>query len=103
MKIIKKAEMPDGTVVQIEDWSKDYPKVYPQSSCIGCYPLAKGTDGRWIKSGKTFRLALEFGSQDETEKAFSSLRSGAKTLLDFKYHFQDKKDLNLLIGREETI
>jgi hypothetical protein len=100
MKIIKKSEMPDGTRIQIEDWSKDYPRIYPTSSCIGCYPIAKVSDEKWIKSGKTFRVALDFESLEETEKAFNSLRSGTRNIIDFKSHFQDRKDIQLLTGSE---
>ncbi|MBK5077745.1 hypothetical protein IL308_13535 [Lactococcus lactis] len=100
MKIIKKAEMPDGTRIQIEDWNKDYPRFYPTSSIIGCYPIAKISDKKWIKSGKTFRLALDFESPEETERAFNSLCSGTRNIIDFKNHFEDKRDIQLLRGSE---
>lgn len=54
MKIIEKAIMPDGTSVQLEDWSgnntKEYPDLYGLE--IGAYPIAKNSYTTWIKKAK---------------------------------------------------
>lgn len=61
MKVIKQAVMPNGTKIQLEDWSdkntKEYSELY--GLIIGAYPIAKNTGKyRWIESGQTFRLSI---------------------------------------------
>ena len=39
MEIIERAIMPNGTEIQLEDWSEDFPGVCELT--IGAYPIAK--------------------------------------------------------------
>ena len=57
MEIIKEAVMPDGTHIQLEDWSADYPNIY-ENYTIGAYPICQNTVGYWVRSGEKFRLTI---------------------------------------------
>ncbi|WP_373262020.1 hypothetical protein [Hungatella hathewayi] len=47
MEVIEKGNAPDGTRIQIEDWSMNYSS-YPRKSTIGFYPKAKHSlDGKY--------------------------------------------------------
>lgn len=96
MKVIEKAIMPDGTSIQLEDWSgnntKEYPDLY--GLAIGTYPIAKNSYTTWIKKGEKCRVALSYSRwrniTNEMIKAdFEALKSGEKTLEDLKAHFYD--------------
>ena len=88
MEIIKKAVMPDGTHIQLEDWRKDYPNVYDDFT-IAAYPIAQNTiNGSWIKSGEKFRLDISrFNADDDVKQIFEDLISGKITLADLRKHF----------------
>ena len=63
MKILIKEVMPNGTDIQIEDWSSDY----LNSFVIGFYPVSKESIYRedkpyftpYPKRGESFRFGLE--------------------------------------------
>ena len=40
MQIIRKETTPNGTDIQIEDWSEDYPGTFKKNATIGIYPIA---------------------------------------------------------------
>ena len=98
MKIIEKAIMPNGTEIQLEDWSKDYPGTCGLT--IAAYPIAKNTSKyRWVKSGEKFRLDISMnkysGYTNENVKVdFEALKNGEKQLEDLAEHFYNgKKDM----------
>lgn len=87
MKIITRDIMPDGVHIQLEDWREDYPTVY-ENYTIGAYPIAKNTDGYWIKGGEKFRLSISrFTAADDVMQIFDDLVNGKITLADLKDHF----------------
>ena len=97
MEIIKKAVMPDGTHIQLEDWRKDYPTV-EKNYTIGAYPIAKNTDGYWIKEGEKFRLTIScFSIIDDVIQIFDDLTNGKISLADLRKHFwyTDKDEYRL--------
>lgn len=102
MKVIEKAVMPNGTEIQLEDWSdkntKEHPDLY--GLCIGAYPIAKNTGKyRWIESGDNFRLSIHSNhyrnyTNDDVKADFEALKSGEKSLEDLADNFWNgKKDM----------
>ncbi len=105
MKVIERATMPNGTEIQLEDWSdkntKEYSDLY--GLCIGAYPVAKNTGKyRWIESGNTFRISIHMNqysgySNDDIKTDFEELKNGEKSLEDLANHFwNSEKDMWLL-------
>lgn len=78
-KIVKKATMPCGTLIQIEDWHPCY-DFEPTCGILAAYPIAKETNTESIMNyperGKTFRLELGFKTEEQTRQAFADLLSG---------------------------
>lgn len=105
MKVLKRDIMPDGTKIQIDDWSKDYPNVYAYASTVGAYPVAKeDSEYGWIKRNQTFRLDLNFDNQEQAEQAFSYLLDGKKKLIDYQNYFHNgRKDLYYLTGDKKWL
>lgn len=100
MEIIKKAVMPDGTHIQLEDWRADYPSVN-ENYTIGAYPICQNTVGYWIRGGETFRLTISrFNTNDDVKQIFENLTSGKITLADlrnyFWYTYKDEYRLGLI-------
>lgn len=102
MQVIERAVMPDGTEIQLEDWSEhnseDYPNLYGLQ--IGAYPIAKNTGKyRWVEGGQTFRLTISMNEytgylNKDVRTDFESLRSGEKKLEDLASHFWNgEKDM----------
>ena len=93
MQVITVNSMPDGTKIQIEDWSEDYSFMAPASTLVA-YPVAKTTSDRQFgpSRNKTFRLAFSFESDKETKKAYEDLIVGVKQLIDFK-EYTDQPEL----------
>lgn len=78
--------MPDGTKVQIEDWSEDY-SFHTLSDTVAAYPKAKCTinDKHWAYPvmNESFRADFTFESEKEAGKVFDDLISGKACLKDF--------------------
>lgn len=93
MKVLERAIMPNGTSIQIEDWSNDY-SVYPYASTLASYPKSKATHkGDFApKENEKYRFHFQFKSYEETKKALEDLLSGEKSLIDFKDNFAGKKE-----------
>ncbi len=88
MKVLLRDKMPDGTDIQIEDWTKD--NNIRNTLTIGAYPIAKNTGKyKWIKAGDRFRLSIDrgFTTDEEVKKAFNDLKEGKKKLEDFSEYF----------------
>ena len=92
MKIVKQSKMPDGTVVQLEDWQEDY--LFKKFLEIGAYPKAKNSStNKIIEANKTFRFDLtNFKSNKEAEDVFSKLEKGTIKLEDLQEYFYSSKD-----------
>lgn len=99
MKVIEKAVTPDGTKIQLEDWSEhnsvEYPHLYGLQ--IGGYPVAKHTGKhRLIKDGDAFRLTISMNDHAgytniDVRMDFEALKSGEKSLEDLASHFWDRE------------
>lgn len=76
MKVLQRGQMPDGTEIQIEEWSENY-SFYAYGSMVAAYP--KNRYGEKVRANKTFESA------EEAEKAFSALKKGDKALADFNF------------------
>lgn len=105
MKIIEKAKMPDGTDIQLEDWTEhnsNGSNVYGFE--IGAYPVAKNTsDSTLIRSGDLFRLTIsqnEFSNytNEDVKADYEALKSGKKYLADLSEHFWNGKKDEYLLG-----
>lgn len=105
MKVIERAVMLNGMEIQLEDWSENNTKEYPDlhGFTIGAYPIAKNTGKyRWIESGQTFRIDISVNqhsgySNDDVKVDFEALKSGEKSLEDLANHFWNgEKDMWLL-------
>lgn len=105
MEIIERAVMPNGTEIQLEDWSSHnslkYPNLYGLT--IGAYPIARNTGkGRWVESGERFRLTISRDnhsgcSNDDVKADFNALKNGKKHLEDLAARFWNgKKDMYYL-------
>lgn len=102
MKVIERAVMPNGTEIQLEDWSEhnieDFPNLYGLQ--IGAYPAAKNTGKcRWIEGGQTFRLTIAMNeyadyANKDVRKDYKALKNGEKSLEELASHFWNgKKDM----------
>lgn len=91
MKITKKSNMKNGTLIRIEDWSEDY-LFHKKNDTLVAYPVSKETMNELFgaKKGETFRLQLNFKNEHEAELAFEELVSGDKNLADYKKHNVNK-------------
>ena len=85
MKIIEKAEMKEGTKIQIKDWSGDY-TCYSPSDTLAAYPISKNSvPGPFSpKIGETFRSQFNFDNAKQCKEAFDCLVSEKKSLYDYK-------------------
>lgn len=93
MQVIKRDIMPDGTKIQIEDWSNDY-NFYKKNSTIALYPIAINSIYKNPKSiypyperGKTFRASLDFDTEENARYAFQSMVNGSKTYMDYMENY----------------
>lgn len=87
MEVIEKGNAPDGTRIQIEDWSMNYSS-YPRKSTIGFYPKAKHSlynddNPPYPERGKNFRACFSFDSEEEAKKAFDDIVSGRKSYMEY--------------------
>lgn len=91
MKIIQKSKMPDGTIIQIEDWREDYTHI--KTLQIGAYPKAKNTsNNNIIEANSKFRLDLVgFKNNKEVEDIFNKLEKGIIKLEHLQEHFYSTK------------
>lgn len=100
MRIVKKGFMPDGTKIQLEDWSEDYSCFNPVD-CIAAYPVSKSSIKKasnyyYPVMNEKFRCSFHFGMDKAAELIFIDLEMGNITLLDiaeFLYNPQLKQCL----------
>lgn len=105
MKIIRRDTMPDGTPVQLEDWSgknaPEYPTLYGYT--IAAYPIAnRNSKYKWVKGGEPFLLQISHNHYASYEgdtilSDYNALVSGEKTIVDLRPHFYNgEKDAYFL-------
>lgn len=90
MEVLKVSSMPDGTKIQLEDWSDDYDFI-PPSSTLAAYPKSQvDKEGQFApKKGRTLRVSFNFPTSELTEQAFNDLETGNKQLIEFKEHINN--------------
>jgi len=89
MKAIKRGTLPDGSTVQVEDWSSDYPELCTYADTVAAYPKSTKThEGQYApKLGLKLRVSFHFESKSEADEAFEKLVSGEAVLQDFAKRF----------------
>ncbi len=77
--------MPNGTLIQIEDWHKSHSFI-PCGGILAAYPKSKVSHkGAFSPKGnEIYRFSFSFSSKEEAKKAFDILLAGSKALSDFK-------------------
>jgi hypothetical protein len=96
MKIIQKGHMPDGTSLQIEDWSETYPGTFAKNATLAAYPIAKQTSPEFlfVDRGRPFRCAYDFETEAQCQEVFHALEAGADLLEYAKYlHYPNRAKL----------
>lgn len=95
MKIIEHAITPDGTEINLEDWSHNNTGL-----TIAAYPVAKNSGAYdWVRKGKQFRISISQNkytgySNDNVQADFEALKNGTKTLKDLAaYFWNGEKDM----------
>lgn len=95
MKIIERATMPDGTEINLEDWSHNNTGL-----TIAAYPVAKNSGAYdWVRKGVPFRISISQNkytdySNDDVRADFEALKNGTKSLEDLAAHFWNgEKDM----------
>ena len=102
MKVIERATMPNGTKIQLEDWSEHNSEEYPDlyGLTIAAYPIAQHT-GKWrlIQYEKPFRLSIAHNSyagytNEQVKADYNALVNGEKALEDLSGRFwHGQKDM----------
>lgn len=103
MKIIEKTTMPNGTKIQLEDWTEDNTPEYPDTYgfTIGAYPTARN-NYRFTRRNETFRLDISANkyrnyTNEDVKADFESLKNGTKQLNDLSdYFWNGKRDMYVL-------
>lgn len=100
LKVRRTGVMPDGTAIQIEDWSGVYPDIFPQDSTLAAYPVSKwSVPGAFApKAGEKFRAGFDFPDYRTCEQAFEALSSGAKILADFVEYLERREYRAAILG-----
>lgn len=97
MEVIEVKQMPCGTKVQLEEWSKSYPSL-KAVHMIACYPISRVHSEKQFGPFKnqTFRLSLQFERQSEARQALNDLAEGKTDIKDYKSNAWDKELFNYL-------
>ena len=74
-------------LLQMEDWSEDYPSLHAYADQLAAYPVAKGSVYKghysYPRRGEKFRLGMKFTNTIQAKNAMNALEDGTKTLKDF--------------------
>lgn len=83
MRIVAKATMPNGTNIQLEDWSENYEHL-KNELVLAAFPTAnRSVKGAFMpKEGEKFRASFYF-SNTKTEEIFNALKKGTNKLSDY--------------------
>lgn len=95
MTILEKGIMKDGTQIQLEDWSEEYPNL--KGKTLAAYPIAKRSlEGSFApKEGKTFRCCFTF-REAVAKEVFEKLKEGKEELIDYKEFLNFPKNAEAL-------
>ncbi len=94
-----KTTMPDGTEIQLEDWSNEFPSSTNLWWAVGAYPVAKHSSGRLFgpRRNQEFRLTISFAEESDARECFRKLESGEAELLDYRDKFWNgERDAEIL-------
>lgn len=72
MKVIERKKSKEGYLVQIEDWSEDYPMLYNKNCTIAMFIPAK-EDTPFVKKGELTRKEKYFNNEIETRIEFNKM------------------------------
>lgn len=101
MEILQKGTTKDGVDIQIEDWSKDYPKTFGYGTTIALYPTAKrsvqGAVFEYPKKNERFRLSFDVQNNFQAKEIFEKFLSGEMDISDCKYFISSKRLLEAII------
>ena len=102
MKVIKKSKMPDETLIQLEDWRKDYGHV--KTLIIAIYLMSKNySKSGFIEKNERFRLELtRFTNDEQVKSIFKQLEEGQICLEDLKKHFSNGKKDEFYLGLSDS-
>lgn len=82
--MLERAVMPDGTGIQINDWSENY-SCDAYGSELAAYAISKNTcKGPFApKVNEKWRFGFIFNSHEECKEAFEKLKTGEAVLKDY--------------------
>ena len=108
-KVLQKAKMSNGDIIQIEDWSGVYKKgevltfghfrTGKYTNVIRVNTIAKKTDFHsWVKKGENIQIFIvshpyDNFTNDDIQKAFTDLQHGKKSIKDYRHHLLDNRDI----------
>ena len=100
MKVMMKGVLPDGTRVQLEEWSVDNIHLM-----IAAYPIAQRTRSCWQRGGERFRLQISENqytgyTNEMVEADYFALLSGKKSLCDLAERFWNGERDKWCLGME---
>ena len=101
MKVIERRNITskvDGEyLLQMEDWSEDYPSVHAYADQLAAYPIAKGSVYKGNYSyplrGEKFPMGRKLTITAQSQKRMNALEDGTKTLKDFVNTFDTTPNL----------
>ena len=90
--VVRCGVMPDGTKIQIEDWSRCY-KLFAPCSTVAAFPKSKVnimSIGE-PKAGETFRASFTFFDAKSAEEAFERLCKGEAQLKEYEIYMDNPR------------
>ena len=95
---IETATMPDGTEIQIEDWSVI--SCFSPNSALAAYAISKiSQPGPFAPKGnERYRFAFHFESEKEAKAAFDKLKSGKAELSEYVSYLWDRELADCITG-----
>ena len=118
MKVIERRNITskvDGEyLLQMEDWSEDYPSVHAYADQLAAYPIAKGSvykgyyNYAYPRRGEKFRLGMKFTSTVQAQKAMNEDTQGFCQYLRHDAEPDPQADLRMplirkSVGRREAL
>lgn len=89
-QVLKEGVMPDGTRIQLEDWSGYV--LHKYADTIAAYPKSKANLIReGIKQGENFRVSFRFNNQEQAENVFERLIAGTADLIDYDWYIESPR------------
>lgn len=91
MKVLERATTPDGTAIQIEDWTES--RDCFKTLSIGAYPIMNrkptSINALFLEVNEPIRISIhrDWKDNEEVRKAFDDLKNGTKNIKDFSKRF----------------